>query len=226
MKTISGFALPLLMLFSSACTTTIDKYGLGKVALDSQASADSSEIILPENAPSISQGFKPEGRMDNESELSGHNGIDILSYVGTPVIAPASGQVSKAYYDVMYGNQLEIEHGMDEAGIRTITRYFHLETFIVEVGQQVNRGQQLGELGMTGLMAPYPHLHFEVHQYIVRIQPQYTSQSRTTRLTPVNPHLFWVNGPGRVTCFNVNQDWPESGFSTTYPVPCLNTDWQ
>ncbi len=203
----------------TACTTMIDKYGLGWVAFDGEPIHDLSvQIYLPENAPSISQRFMPVDSMDHDGGRSAHEGIDILTYTGTAVIAPAPGTVKKAYRDTMYGNRLEIDHGNDEVGNPIITRYFHLDRYLVEVGQQVKRGQQIGELGMTGLLAPFPHLHFEVHKI--------DSENKGELRIPVNPNLFWVDGIGRVTCFDINREWPQSSFKITYPVPCIDVDWQ
>jgi hypothetical protein len=35
-----------------------------------------------------------------------------------------------------------------------------------------------------------------------------------------NPHNYWLNGAGNVTCFDADNKYPKSGF--TYPVPCKN----
>ncbi len=91
--------------------------------------------------------------------IHGHNGIDIASAPGTPILAAASGRVIAAKvggYNGGYGNMIIISH---EKGIQTV--YAHLRSVGVSVGQNVEKGEQIGELGNTG-RSTGPHLHFEV----------------------------------------------------------------
>jgi len=100
------------------------------------------------------------------STNSQHNGIDIVQRAGRPasdvdgarVVAVNSGRVKFASWDGGYGNTVRIDHGN---GI--VTLYAHLRRIDVRVGQQVNRGQQIGLVGSTG-NSQGPHLHFGVIQ--------------------------------------------------------------
>lgn len=85
-----------------------------------------------------------------------HNGIDIAAPTGTPVIAAAHGRVVSAGRKGEFGLLVEIDHGY---GLRT--RYAHLSGADVRPGQVVQRGQQIGAVGESGLAAG-PHLHYEV----------------------------------------------------------------
>lgn len=85
-----------------------------------------------------------------------HEGLDIANRVGTAVIAPASGIVSDIETDQLFGRILVISHGF---GITT--RYGHLHRVLVRVGKKVERGDKIGELGMSGRTTG-PHLHYEV----------------------------------------------------------------
>ena len=85
-----------------------------------------------------------------------HNGIDLAARVGTPVIAPASGVVRRAGRYSSYGRMVEIDHGN---GVRS--RYGHLNKILVERGQSVIAGYQIGQVGNTG-RSTGPHLHYEV----------------------------------------------------------------
>jgi murein DD-endopeptidase MepM/ murein hydrolase activator NlpD len=85
-----------------------------------------------------------------------HMGIDIVAPVGTPVIATAHGSVRSAASSGDYGLLIEIDHGYG-----MITRYAHLSRIGVRPGQEVQRGQQIGAVGTSGLSAG-PHLHYEV----------------------------------------------------------------
>ena len=86
-----------------------------------------------------------------------HEGIDVAAPMGAPIIAPASGLVTKVAYENGYGNTLEIDHGN---GI--VTRYAHCSRIDVRSGQRVTRGQRIAAVGSTGL-ATGPHLHYEIH---------------------------------------------------------------
>lgn len=85
-----------------------------------------------------------------------HTGIDIVAPRGTPVVASANGRVSSVGHQGDYGLLVDIEHGY---GI--VTRYAHLSKAAVRVGQVVERGEHIGNVGQSGL-AMGPHLHYEV----------------------------------------------------------------
>lgn len=87
---------------------------------------------------------------------STHHGMDISADSGRPVYATASGTVESAGWSGNYGNLVVIDHGY---GLQS--RYGHLSKFTVRPGQQVNRGDRIGNVGMTG-RATGPHLHYEV----------------------------------------------------------------
>ncbi|MBI3943297.1 MAG: peptidoglycan DD-metalloendopeptidase family protein [Chloroflexi bacterium] len=86
-----------------------------------------------------------------------HVGIDIAFPLGTPIYAADSGYVTFAGWSGGYGNLLKIDHGN---GVETW--YAHMNGFLVNVGQNVERGTQVGSIGLTGRTTG-PHLHFEIH---------------------------------------------------------------
>ena len=91
-----------------------------------------------------------------------HEGYDVMSPCGTPLVAARGGRVKKVVYDpVLYGN-LVIIHGRHT---RRDFWYAHLLTTPrVHTGQRVRTGQRLGEIGETGNAASVGcHLHFELH---------------------------------------------------------------
>lgn len=91
--------------------------------------------------------------------IHGHNGIDLASYYGAPILAAADGQVivSKVGgWGGGYGNYVVIQHGN---GMQTL--YAHMSEVMVSVGQRVEKGQQVGKMGSTG-RSTGTHLHFEV----------------------------------------------------------------
>lgn len=86
-----------------------------------------------------------------------HTGLDIISVVGTNVVATADGVIqSVVRSDVQKGNYIEIDHGEGY-----ITRYMHLSDMFVRRNQKIKRGDIIALVGVTGLSFA-PHLHYEV----------------------------------------------------------------
>ena len=75
---------------------------------------------------------------------------------GTHVVATAKGTVTRSGWDFGYGNVIEVQHAEGFS-----TRYAHLSKRIAQVGDQIDRGGLLGEVGSTG-RSTGPHLHYEV----------------------------------------------------------------
>lgn len=87
-----------------------------------------------------------------------HTGIDIGAPSGASIISAESGKVIDAGWRGAYGRVIMISHGGD-----IVTMYCHTSAILVEVGQQVKKGQPIGRVGSTGLSTG-PHLHFEVRK--------------------------------------------------------------
>ena len=201
--------LSAVLLLLAGCSSAYQRYGYGQSAFYRNPEAGTAVAVsLPANAPSISQQF-------NQAPAAGgviqgaHNGIDLFVPTGTPVIAPADGIVVRVSRSFAYGNTLIIDHGRNPTGRRLRTRYCHLARQLVTEGEKVARGDRIGLSGRTGLLAGFPHLHFEVLE-----------EDGAGRFQPRNPHLFWQNGVGRVTCFNPGKSAGETAQRLTYPVPC------
>lgn len=106
-------------------------------------------------------------RIYNGTPGSAHSGMDIAAPGGTPVRAPASGIVSFANNDLyLTGGTLLIDHGH---GISS--NFLHLSRIDVAVGDSVEQGQVIAEVGATG-RATGPHLHWGMNWFTVRIDPQ------------------------------------------------------
>ena len=171
-------------------------------------------VHLPANAPSISQRFRPTTGPANVN----HRGFDILVPSGTPVLAAADGRVVRVSISVLYGRQVLVNHDRGEAEYALQTRYFHLSDYRVGEGDRVSRGQLLGYSGLSGAAGGYPHLHFEVH----RLNDE--EPARTIGL--LDPQHYWVDGAGRVACYERARDFAAMPGLLTYPVPCLGLDWR
>ncbi len=87
---------------------------------------------------------------------SWHRGIDIGAERGVPIVASAAGVVVASGFEARYGQRVMIEH---EGGFVTV--YAHNERNLVDVGQEVSRGQVIAIVGRTG-HASGEHVHFEI----------------------------------------------------------------
>ncbi|HTO05448.1 MAG TPA: LysM peptidoglycan-binding domain-containing M23 family metallopeptidase [Myxococcota bacterium] len=86
-----------------------------------------------------------------------HEGIDIRAAKGTPVHAAEAGRVIHADATLAgYGKMIVIKHSG-----RLYTVYAHNSKLLVEVGQFVEKGEEIALVGETG-NATTPHLHFEI----------------------------------------------------------------
>ena len=86
-----------------------------------------------------------------------HDAVDIVAEEGAPIVAPASGRVVHAnLHEGNYGAVLEIDHG---DGL--VTRYAHLKSIEVKVGQHIVAGELIARVGNTGISTG-PHLHLQV----------------------------------------------------------------
>ena len=95
-----------------------------------------------------------------------HKGLDIRGPIGSPVKAMAKGEVEFAGLRGGFGNCIMLKHGN---GFETL--YGHLSKILVHVGQQIEIGQQIGNIGSTG-RSTGPHLHYEIHHNGEKINPQ------------------------------------------------------
>lgn len=117
---------------------------------------DNTPTLLPTKGW-ISSGFTYR-RDPFTNQRTWHNGIDVSSLSGTPIVAPANGVVSFRGHQGGFGKMLELTHG---EGL--VSRYAHLSRYNVSKGQRVKRGEVIGYVGNTG-RSTAPHLHYEIHQ--------------------------------------------------------------
>ncbi|MEO6238399.1 MAG: M23 family metallopeptidase [Vicinamibacterales bacterium] len=89
-----------------------------------------------------------------EVDRQTHLGFDLARVVNSPIVSSNRGKVLYAAPLGIYGNCVILDHGM---GVQSL--YAHLSSIGVQVGQMVDKEQELGKSGMTGL-AGGDHLHF------------------------------------------------------------------
>ena len=90
------------------------------------------------------------GRAEN------HSGLDLSAPSGTAIYATGPGVVTKSGWGTGYGQYVEINHGNGY-----LTRYAHASRLIARVGDQVQAGEHIANVGCTGRCTG-PHLHYEV----------------------------------------------------------------
>jgi len=87
---------------------------------------------------------------------STHLGVDLASTERAPIESANNGVVVYTGYLGIYGNTVIVDHGL---GLSSL--YAHLSDITVKIGQNVARGETLGNSGSTGL-AGGDHLHFSI----------------------------------------------------------------
>jgi murein DD-endopeptidase MepM/ murein hydrolase activator NlpD len=113
---------------------------------------EENQWVLPVEHYTITATFGSGGSLWS----SDHTGLDFAAAYGTPVMAVAQGEVTGAGYAGAYGNRVIITHADG-----TETWYCHMDDYTVSPGEQVEAGEVVGHIGMTGNTTG-PHLHLEV----------------------------------------------------------------
>ncbi len=107
-----------------------------------------------------------------------HEGDDIGGACGQPIWAAQSGTVTAVAPtgdNGGAGHNVRIDHGEID-GVHVESRYLHMDTIEVSVGQEVTKGDRIGTVGTTGLSTAC-HLHFNVYEDGQTIDPlKYISQ--------------------------------------------------
>lgn len=106
-------------------------------------------------------------RVLNGLKVPGHGGTDYAAPMGTAVYAPADGIVALAHPDMfLSGKTVLINHGYG-----LFSSYSHLNKMDVTVGQKIQMGEYIGQIGTTG-RSTGPHLHYTITWNGVRVDPE------------------------------------------------------
>ena len=123
-----------------------------------------TNFIWPAKGP-IS-GVYGSQRVLNGQARRPHFGIDIAAPVGTTVIAPAAGVVTYVNDDMYFsGGTLVLDHGHN-----LTSSFLHLHKIFVQVGDRVEQGQEIAQIGETGRVTG-PHLDWRMNWHQQRLDP-------------------------------------------------------
>lgn len=98
----------------------------------------------------------------------GHFGLDIAARKGADVRTIADGVIASSEWTINNGYTVHILHA---GGYATI--YKHFSEVIHRTGDIVRKGDIIGKVGGTGLLASGPHVHFELWKNGVSLDPEY-----------------------------------------------------
>lgn len=147
----------------------IPQWGQTSMLVNTDECEDDDDTDPPPAADPLPQGFQLPFPCDQEWRLDSwaSNHAPALDMVREPdqhgtdgavLVAPADGVVNMSFYHENAGHTVQIDHGE-----RYFTTYIHLQSRAVSVGDEVERGQQIGAVGKTGPTSNgHPHLHFEL----------------------------------------------------------------
>ena len=149
--------------------------------LSSSGGVAPDKLSWPVRTGYVSSGYKWR-RLGGTTSF--HGAIDIAASRGTPIYAAGGGVVILARYYGNAGRTVFIDHG---GGMTTL--YFHMDKILVDVGQTVITGDQIGTIGTTGRTTG-PHVHFET-----RLRNPNAANCSLPYLDPtsrgrVNPYCF------------------------------------
>ena len=122
------------------------------------------QFILPVSGP-ISTQFGERRVYENGSYGNHHSGVDFAVEEGTSVVSSSAGVVVYVGNLPIRGDSVVIDHG---GGV--LSGYHHLSRTFVTSGQEIMKGQEVGEVGNTGFSTG-PHLHWEILLFGVAIDP-------------------------------------------------------
>ena len=182
-------------------------------------------IVLPSGAPPIISDFRSALGVKGRLRNAPHQGIDIAGPEGQPILAIADGTVLETDVGDCWGPTITIDHGTGPDGLPLIALYGHMGDMLVESGDEVQRGQLVATLGSNQnqyrCIGGVRHIHLQLGREY-RTGPKGSNWGHTRWLVDggrgINPHRFWADGPGKVTCFEEGRTYAPG--TLTYPLPC------
>ncbi len=94
-----------------------------------------------------------------------HKGTDFAAPVGTPILSTANGVIVKSSYTRANGRYVTVKHNNTYS-----TQYLHMQKSNVRLGQQVEQGDVIGWVGMTGNTSG-PHVCYRFWKNGLQVDP-------------------------------------------------------
>lgn len=164
-----------------------------------QTSAGTDEAVILST-------YRSYNGANNRPRLRRHAGVDFGGRLGAPVLASADGVVSRIIdWPPGCGHGVVIEH----PGFRRWTAYCHMQSLTVGQGQRVSRGEQIGQVGMSGNSVHVPHVHME-------LCTSACASHADGNLSGTADPLAIADG-----CFAPNKAYPRDRLVLAFPVTCL-----
>ncbi len=158
----------ILIPIVAICSLSFNKNGFNNnlpIITTNHSSIPSIFPIQNKTVADITSHFGKLRHFNKHKKAKVHQGIDIRATIGTPVVATADGVLSNASYQGNWGNLIIISHAKGYE-----TWYAHLDSFKLEKGAFVKKGEVIGYTGDTGL-SKGPHLHYEVKHNNKNLDP-------------------------------------------------------
>ena len=176
---IHDFSLPIQKQTFESVKGDLNKRinNLGEIYADTYLKLAYTPSIWPADGILNDRFGNIQGRFEI-GKSSFHQGIDISTRIGSPVMATANGVVFSAEYHPTYGKRVILNH---QFGISTV--YAHLSNYQVKTGVTVHRGQVIGFVGNTG-RSTGPHLHYEVRIGNIAVNPMRYISKYASNLLP------------------------------------------
>lgn len=128
----------------------------------------------------ISSRFNMRRRISYYGRTKPHYGTDFAAPVGTPIRTTASGTVVESGYTRGNGNYVTIRHNSTYR-----TQYLHMKKRLVRKGQQLQQGDIIGTVGMTGYTSG-PHVCYRFWKNGKQVDP---FRQQLPEAKPIEPKL-------------------------------------
>ncbi|NWK73296.1 M23 family metallopeptidase [Acinetobacter cumulans] len=139
--------------------TIAKKYGnssVNKSSYNSMSAGGAYSWLVSHPLPDMKRVSSDFGGRTMGGRAENHSGLDLSAPSGTPIYATGPGIVTKSGWGTGYGQYVEINHGNGY-----LTRYAHASRLVARVGDRVQAGELIANVGCTGRCTG-PHLHYEV----------------------------------------------------------------
>jgi len=147
-----------MMMDTSMYTNTNNQFSIKHIDTYQQNSESTVEMYFYSPIRgSITNGFAPE---------TGHFGVDVVANTNDPILSVLDGIVVFAGWTIEAGYVIMLQHRNN-----IISGYKHNSFLFKQIGDRVRAGEPIGVIGNTGEYTTGPHLHFEMWQNGIPMNP-------------------------------------------------------